>query len=223
MSTIVPFIQVKANFLKAIASGNIHIPSLYYHPNLILRESFWLRLRAINYQMSQLGLKGGHCLDFGGGSGVFLPTLARRFTRVTCIDLDTTEAEALVEGYQLLNVNIVRADISAVNYSATPFEVIVAADVLEHFQELDIPISVIRQWLSPNGYLFTSLPTENWFYVLLRKLFGIEKPKDHYLKSVEVESYLKRSGFVAVKRIYLPLFIPFASLFLVTAWRIQQV
>ena len=142
---------------------------------------------------------------------------------MTCIDLDTTEAEALVEGYQLLNVNIVRADISAVNYSATPFEVIVAADVLEHFQELDIPISVIRQWLSPNGYLFTSLPTENWFYVLLRKLFGIEKPKDHYHKSVEVESYLKRSGFVAVKRIYLPLFIPFASLFLVTAWRIEQV
>jgi len=218
-SNSLSFVAIPPGFLRSIATGNIQTPSLYYHSNFLLREIFWLRLRVINFQMSRLGLKGGRCLDFGGGSGVFLPTLSQRFDQVSCIDLDVSEAKAIAEKYQIQKVAVVESDISNADYSSAPFDAIVAADVLEHFQDLTLPVTAIRQWLSPGGYLFTSLPTENWVYVLLRKFFGIEKPFDHYHTGVEVETFLRRSGFVPQMRIHLPLFIPFATLFLVTAWR----
>ena len=34
----------------------------------------------------------GTCLDFGGGSGVFLPTLSKRFAQVTLLDLEASQA-----------------------------------------------------------------------------------------------------------------------------------
>jgi hypothetical protein len=67
--------------------------------------------------------------------------------------------------------------------------------------------------------LVTSLPSESWIYVLLRRVFGIEKPADHYFTGAEVEATLTRVGFRALRRRHLPLEIPGTSLFLVTAWR----
>jgi SAM-dependent methyltransferase len=191
-----PFLKVEPAFLKAIAAGNIRTPSLYYHPNVVLRESFWLRLRIINQQMARLNLHGGRCLD-----------------------LETRDAAVVVERHRLGNVTIEQTDISAVDHSGDPFDAIVAADVLEHFKDLVPPISAIQRWLKPDGLLFTSLPTENWVYRLLRTVFGVEQPEDHYHTAYQVEAALRVAGFVAVHRSYLPLMIPFAPLFLVTAWR----
>lgn len=214
-----PFRQVDPVFLKSIAKGDVRTPSLYYHPNPLVRNFFWRRLRMIDAHMNSLGIYSGRCLDFGGGSGVFLPTLSHRFTHVTCIDVEATDAQKVCQQYGLANVTLTEADIRNVDYSAAPFDAIVAADVLEHFYHLEEPVEAIRNWLSPQGYLFTSLPTENWLYLILRKLFGIKKPEDHYHKAVEVESFLQHTGFRALHRTHLPFIIPFASLFIVTTWK----
>ena len=175
----------------------------------------------IDTHMSRLSINNGRCLDFGGGSGVFLPTLSQRFTHVTCIDIESSDAEKVCYKYGLNNVTVIEEDIRKVDYSTSKFDAIVAADVLEHFFHLEEPVETIRAWLSPEGYLFTSLPTENWVYVILRKFFGFEKPEDHYHKAAEVELFLQRSGFRAVRRTYLPFIIPFASLFIITAWKFR--
>ena len=216
------FVRTHRKFLKAIAAGNPRTPSLYYHSNFCLREVFWLRLWAINRQMGVLKLNGGRCLDFGGGGGVFLPTLSARFDDVTCLDLETRDANRIVGYHELSNVTVKQGNVEFTKFDDMRFDVIVAADVLEHFKDLSSPVKILQKWLAPNGFLFTSLPTENWVYVLLRMLFKIRKPEDHYHTASEVEAYLMRSGFRPLYRSYLPLGIPFASLFRITAWQLHS-
>jgi len=70
------------------------------------------------------------------------------------------------------------------------YDVVVVADVLEHFENLNLPIPVLKTALSDGGILVTSLPTENFLYHALRWLFRIEKPVDHYHRAYEVERHL---------------------------------
>lgn len=159
------------------------------------------------------------CLDFGGGSGVFLPSLSGIFKTVTCIDLDTGEAEAVVREYGLDNVVMRRRDISDGELAEAPFDAIVAADVLEHFRDVTPAAKAIHDWLADDGFLYTSLPTENFVYVILRKVFGVTKPYDHYHTGYEVEAYLQAHGFRRVKRRFVPLIARLFPLFIVSVWR----
>lgn len=211
-------VEIPAEYLAGIADDSDRIPSLYYAGNRVLRRMFWQRLHSLNRLMQRVHGTAGSCLDFGGGSGVFLPTLSRRFEQVTLLDLEAGQARQVVKQYDLRNVTVVENDAAAVDFAERPFDAAVAADVLEHFQDTDLPISRLHRWLKPGGVLFTSLPTENWVYVFLRKIFGIEKPLDHYHTGYEVAARLARSGFRRIKTTCVPLRIPVAPLFLISAW-----
>ncbi len=215
MNSASMFRKVSRSLLMEVATGNVRHPTLYGHFNPILREGFWWRLREIDRQMALLKLHGGRCLDVGGGEGVFLPTLAARFDKVVCVDLDTGGAKRLVERLSLNNAELTEGLFEQSVFEA-PFDSIVAADVLEHYRELTEPLAAIRRWLKPGGYLFTSLPTESLAYRGLRKLFGVTKPSDHYRTAAEVEFILAENRFVPVLRRKLPL--PGLSLFTLTAW-----
>ncbi len=214
-----PFVPVDPAFLRRIASGSSDTPSLYHHPNPILRAAFWTRLRAINAMMDRVGVPAaGRCLDFGGGGGVFLPTLAQRFAEVVCIDRDARDARKVVAEHRLTNVRLDETDILTTEYPQ-PFDAIVAADVLEHFPELGPPVERIAAWLAPNGHLFTSLPTESGLYALARQAFGVTKPADHYHTANEVEAFLASRGFRPRRRTHRPLpGVRFTAMFSITAW-----
>ena len=213
------FIRIPGEFLARIATDSDRIPSLYYNRFRLVRDFFWLRLRFLHRLLKKYGAGRPACLDFGGGGGVFLPTLAGMFPRVTCIDLETAEAAQVVEHYRLDNVQLLRQDIRNAQIAPGSFDVIVAADVLEHFRDMTPAAEALRTWLKDDGYLFTSVPTESRLYVILRKLFGVEKPADHYHTGAQVESFLAQHGFVMAKRTHCPLHIGVASLFIVSAWR----
>jgi 2-polyprenyl-3-methyl-5-hydroxy-6-metoxy-1,4-benzoquinol methylase len=144
------------------------------------------------------------------------------FDNVVCVDLESDEASRVQQQFGLGNVQLVRADIATTAIPGAPFFNIVAADVLEHFRDLSVPVNALRGVLGANGRLFTSLPTENWLYVALRKVFGIRKPADHYHTASEVEAFLKQSGFSCVSRRFVPMFIPLFPLFSICAWRLAD-
>ena len=202
-----------------MAGSSDRIPRLYYADNYVLRRMFWQRLHRLNRLMNRTLESRGSCLDFGGGSGVLLPTLAGTFGEVTLVDLEARQAERVKERYGLNNVSVVEADVGSLDFRTRPFDAAVAADVLEHFPDLELPLRCLRDWIKPRGLLFTSLPTENWVYVFLRRVFGVEKPKDHFHTGYEVEARLRRSGFQQVATSCVPLHVPIAPLFLITAWR----
>jgi 2-polyprenyl-3-methyl-5-hydroxy-6-metoxy-1,4-benzoquinol methylase len=212
-------VEIPPSFLKQIAENSDRIPRLYYADNRLLRRMFWQRLHRLNWLMNRTLRSPGSCLDLGGGSGVLLPTLSKLFAKVVLIDIEARQARLVQERYGLTNVEIVQADVASLEFEPGFFDAAVAADVLEHFGELDVPLKRLHSWIRPAGMLFTSLPTESRAYVLLRKVFHVEKPWDHHHTGREVEMRLQEAGFVRDRTSHVPLHFPILPLFLVTAWR----
>ena len=117
---------------------------VYCAGNPLLREFFWARLWMLTLLIRRFSKPEGICLDFGGGSGIFMPSLASGFRSVDLIDLNTAQAEQMREAYDLPNVRITRANIKDFDFGSGRFDAIVAADVLEHFEDLSFPIERIR-------------------------------------------------------------------------------
>ena len=120
-----------------------------------------------------------------------------------CLDLVIDEAQKVVNMYRLPNVEIVQGDALKTNFPNNYFDVIVAADVLEHFHELQPPVNVIYQWLKPGGSFFISGPSENWLYRFGRQVFRIKKPEDHYHSVKEIQDIVT-NYFKIYKKIFLP-------------------
>jgi len=215
------FIKIDPDFLRTIATDSDRIPSLYYSKHGSVRRFFWMRLVLLYKLIRRLSNRDQICLDFGGGGGVFLPTLSNYFKQVVCVDLENDEAIEVMRKFSLKNTVIVNGDVSEVILDAAPFDAIVAADVLEHFQDLSIATNAIKKWLGKGGVLYTSLPTENCIYVLLRKVFKVEKPWDHYHTAEEVGSYLDQEGFRKIKGCYVPLYFNIFPLFRISAWQLK--
>ncbi len=213
------FVEISSQYLAGIANENDLDRGLYLSPNLIMRRGFWQRLHMINRMMTRQVRRWGHCLDFGGGSGLMLPTLSQRFQRVTFVDLDAEAARRIVADHELGNVEIIEGDMARLDFPERPFDAVVAADVLEHFRDLAAPTAAIGNWIAADGRLFTSLPTENWVYVALRTVFGKEKPWDHYHTAYEVEAHLGAGGFERLASNAAPLYVRLAPLYLISAWR----
>ena len=215
------YVQPSIEMLKDISAERNQDISLdvYCSDKKLLRSFFWYRLALMSWLMRRLRPHPGDCLDFGGGSGVFAATLATGFERVTLIDQNTDEAAQLTARLGLANVSLVNADIRDFDFGADRFDAITAADVLEHFTDLDLPLGRIKRWLKADGLLFTSLPTENAWYRALRLVFGKTKPHDHYHSAAEVESALRSAGFKKVAGLYHPLLVPVMPLFRISAWR----
>jgi len=190
------FEEIPPEILRPIAKDSVRMPRLYFYPIRFVRKFFWARLKSIHRSMIRTVPQRRVAIDFGCGSGVFLPTLANTFDLVQGIDIEADEAKEIVEAYKLKNVRLINADIY--NLSDTGIEkadAIVAADVLEHFKELDVAVRRLHEWLKDDGYLFTSGPSENILTRWGRILGRIEKPWDHYHTGYEVEDFLEHHGF----------------------------
>ena len=196
-----------------MATGNYRTPRLYSHPVGFVRRWFWARLKVIHGSILRtLPAPRRVAIDFGCGGGVFLPTLANMFELVQGVDIAAYEADQLIRYYKLGNVRLIDADIYDLNDSRiAPADVIVAADVLEHFNDLTVPARRLREWLKDDGYLFTSGPSENILTRLGRIAGGMEKPVDHYHTGYEVEDFLESHGFqkLSSRHVYrlLPMYI----------------
>ena len=202
--------------------GQEHALDIYLHKSVILREFFLLRLRFMIALMNRLWrrgqLKRARMLDLGGGSGIVSSMLSPYVGHIDLLDLDCAAAALLFGLVPAGNVMLHEKDALTWQPESAP-DIIVAADVLEHFRELPPILSRIHQWMGADSVLFTSLPTENIWYLVLRKIFNKTKPWDHYHTSDEVEAALRAHGFKRVARLCHPLGLPLFALFSISAWK----
>lgn len=210
------FVEIEPELLEKFATVSDRMPKLYYHPNRLARSFFWERLKCIHRYLTERVPNRDTCLDFGCGTGVFLPTLSGHFNRVTAIDMETEEATQIIGQFRLTNVELVRGDICSPASLTGPFQVITAADVLEHFASLAEPVERIRQWLADDGVLMTSLPTEGFLTRATRVVGAYTKPFDHYHTAREVETYLQNHG---LKKVYTTRVSPWFPLYRISAWQ----
>jgi predicted TPR repeat methyltransferase len=195
--------------------------NIYVHPNPLARHIFWQRLERLFQQIKTHLNADSKVIDLGGGSGVFIKALGNFFRKIEIIDLDTADAGRIVQHLGLKNVTIHTQDIRGFS-SDRPYDAIIAADVLEHFSDLDIPLQFILKNLKKDGHLFLSLPTENWIYELGRKIVRKQKPADHYHSAAQVISFLEKNGFTRVQTSWVPAFGLSIPLFFIGTLRLTE-
>jgi ubiquinone/menaquinone biosynthesis C-methylase UbiE len=160
------------------AYGTDDTPRVYTHRNRLVGELFWKsheRMLALSKSS-----KRGRALDFGGGNGVLLRELSKRYDEVVCVDLNADIAREVVRLYKLPNVQVVSEDLFGLGLPDGHFDMIAAASVLEHILELDRLAAEMKRLLAPGGELLVAAPSENRLYELGRKLVGYSKPWDHH-------------------------------------------
>jgi ubiquinone/menaquinone biosynthesis C-methylase UbiE len=158
--------------------GTPDTPRVYSDRRWLVRELFWRsleRMLALSRAPSRRRV-----LDFGGGNGVLLPTLAGMYDTVTCIDLNTDVAQEVVRLFGLTNVELISGDIFRLSLPDDHFDTIVAASVLEHIEDLAPLAAEMARILTAGGELLANPPSENRFYELGRRVFRYTKPADHY-------------------------------------------
>lgn len=177
--------------------------NIYVHPSPLARDIFWQRLEILAAGLKRQITGAEKAIDFGGGSGAFLRGLCALFSQVEVIDLDPRDAVNLANHHGLINCRIHQGDIS-VWKPEVPVDVVVATDVLEHFECLDLPIRIIKSYLKTGGLLAISVPTENWLYLLGRIIVRKTKPADHFHAGEDILRRLVREGFQVEWKTYAP-------------------
>jgi 2-polyprenyl-3-methyl-5-hydroxy-6-metoxy-1,4-benzoquinol methylase len=97
------------------------------------------------------------------------------------------------------------------------FDVVVAADVLEHVDHLDSYLNNIYESLKEKGCFYLSGPTENWFYGLCRKIAGFTG-EYHHRNIFDIENLLKEKGWEMIEIRSIPWFLPF-KMFRISVWQ----
>jgi SAM-dependent methyltransferase len=195
--------RMSSELLERIAKGlsdedraEMAIPS-YLHSNPALRWMAWRRLEVVVDSLRRLAPPRGSssvALDFGCGSGVLFRDTLARYDRVIGVDLVLTAAKALVAELDLQNVTLhTPAEADAVVPPAS-VDVLIAAEVLEHVDDLPPTLTQFKNWLKPNGRLLVSLPTENRLYRLGRRLAGFSGHY-HHSNAASIDEKLQAFGF----------------------------
>jgi len=195
--------RVSPELLQRIAKGlsdedraEMAIPS-YLHSNPALRWMAWRRLEVVVESLQRLTLakgSGSVALDFGCGSGVLFRDTLSCFDRVVGVDLVLTAAKALVSELNLQDVSLLtpaEAD-TAVRHASV--DVVIAAEVLEHVDDLPPTLTQFKNWLKPSGRLLVSLPTENTLYRLGRRLAGFSGHY-HHSNAASIDETIRAFGF----------------------------
>lgn len=191
-------IRQKVPEITSEQQDEMAIPS-YLHGNPAIRWLMWKRYESISRLVTKE--KTENVLEFGCGIGLFLPELSCHARNIFAIDLFPQYAKRLCEMRQL-NVTFVDS-LSEIEDGS--LDAIVAADVLEHVEDLEGVLRRFSDKLSPEGHLLVSGPTENIFYRMGRILAGFAGKGDYHHTNIDniIETALSKN-FIQTATVSLP-------------------
>lgn len=188
--------------------------------------SHWLFWQRLKWAARQIECSPGQtAVDFGCGFGLLLPHLRQHFKATFAVDLMPTLAEEFIQRWDRRSqlspgpkgqLEIVTS-LSNTQLPKASVDLIVAFDVLEHFESLTEIVDQLADLLKPSGQLLVSGPTETWLYRLGRRLVGYSG-EYHHQTIYDVHGALKRRcrpGSIS----QLP---PLLPLFLMSRWQVSQ-
>ncbi len=157
----------------------------YSHTNPLINWLFWKRLHTVMNHVER-GAPYERALDFGCGSGVMLPFLAKISREVVAADVDLVPLEHMCKHVPLApNVHVRDASIEAMSeLPGASFDLIIALDVLEHVKDLHATLTMLMHLMKRGAQLVVSGPTENILYRLGRRLAGPEFSGDYHERGI---------------------------------------
>lgn len=177
----------------------------YSSSNFLVRWLFWYRLRRILEHLKDC--KPGRVIDIGCGEGALLLTLAKIFDQCVGVDLNVEAAKKLMQHQGVKNVSLIQGDFAEMAFKEDYFDLVTATDVLEHIPDLSSFVKRIRKILNPDGLFLLTIPSENFFYVMGRKLFGFSQKEDscpHLYNAKQIINILK-DEFEILEKEFIPL------------------
>lgn len=175
-------LQRMARELPEEQRDEMAIPS-YLHPNPALRWMAWRRVEVIAAHLRRIALarRPRTILDFGCGAGVLFDQATSLTERVVGVDIVLDAARIAVAALGLDRVTLMTPEEAAARVAPGSVDVCVAGEVLEHLDdELEATLRRLATWLSPDGRLLVSLPTESRLYRLGRRLAGFRGHYHHH-------------------------------------------
>ena len=149
-------------------------------------------------------------LEVGYGSGIFLPELARRSSRLVALDLH--DERARVE--EMLRSLGVTADLRTgslfeMPFGAGEFDALVCLSVLEHVRELDAALDEIERVLAPGGIAVLGFPVRNVLTDGFFRLVGYDPREIHPSSHRDILAAVQRHSSLTLERpLRLPPFLP---------------
>ena len=207
-------LQTAANAESAIPSYTHRIPAIRW---LMFRRLDVIRTMALR-ELARDGARAGRAaLDFGCGIGMMIPDLAPRVEKLYLCDEQLTPARATAEWFHAGNVVCLPPDDLATRIDDSSLDVVIAADVLEHVDDLTAVVGTLRRKMRTGGALIVSGPTESWAYRCGRRIAGFSG--EYHVRGVfEVEDGIQKAGLAREQLRQLP--FPLApALFRITLWR----
>jgi len=148
---------------------------LYTNP--IIGIVYWRKLKDVFNYLKKKRWK--QILEIGCGFGFLLPNLCKIASKVIGSDVedrfDFCQKITLGEFKKSNpNLELKKADVRNLSkyIDENSCDVIVAISVLEHIDDYDKAIIEIRRCLEPDGVFVCVLPSENWFYKIVRRFVG---------------------------------------------------
>jgi SAM-dependent methyltransferase len=187
------------------------IPS-YLHRNPALRWMAWRRLEVVVAAIERLSAHRAPdslAVDFGCGSGILFKDTLKHFARVIGVDPVLDAATKLRAELGLSDVELCSPTDASNKIQPGSADLIIAAEVLEHVDDLKSAVKNFSAWLKPHGRLLASLPTENAVYKLGRRLAGFSGHY-HHSNAQSIDGDLRALGFRREWREQIPAPGPFS-------------
>jgi len=149
--------------------------NLYYSKNLFARFIFRNRMKCA-LRLADPSSKV--VLDIGCGAGFLAYNLSKNGANTIACDLRTKLNKSNRVFNNLLaspHIDFNNADIFHLPFKSKSFDIIYALDILEHLENVELALIEIKRVLKDDGFLIVSIPNENIFYRIGRKMTGIEK------------------------------------------------
>lgn len=191
------FLDMKQLFPKLLVNADL----MYKWPfiRIIYRHRIKYVLNLFNYA-------GSFVLDGGFGHGLLSYNLNRLGAKTQGVDFMNDYVKSTTKNFKKLGVKGVvlkQDDLTNLSLKSDSYDFIFCLDVIEHIQELDKAIEEIKRVLKPGGKFIVSAPTENFWYVIARFIFHLEKPIDHYWNADQIQKKMSRSmRLIKTKSIY---------------------
>lgn len=132
----------------------------FYKQHHDLEKSHWWfvgRRRILGAVMEGLRVSGSRILDVGCGTGEYLTELARRYPRFEIHGIDF-ELEPLRFCRAEQSVPLSQADVTALPFESSTFDLVVALDTLEHVRDDERALSEIFRVSRPGGSVLLTVP-----------------------------------------------------------------
>jgi SAM-dependent methyltransferase len=154
--------------------------------------------------------RSGSLLEVGYGSGIFLPELARRCSRLAGIDVHgASDAVSAMLTRLGVEADLREASLFAVPFEEGTFDALVCLSVLEHIVDLEAAMTEFRRVLRPDGVAVLGFPVRNPITDTFFRAVGYNPREIHPSSHRDIlEAARRHSGFVVEDELRYPQWAP---------------